>query len=187
MNDAEFLRLIDDYARLVAGKVMPFRVFAAVHASFTNDLGDPPASEKIKVVKNELAIIQNHLRSRIQQIMHGARKENATELLALKGTLSLQIDMKSNSFSKKFDPEEMPAGKINLEDHKKVIDALLANILLNAGLLPSEFLFCDRCTKFFYHRKGRKKIYCSTRCAKAAAQQKYMKRKKARQKESAGD
>lgn len=130
--------------------------------------------ERFKEVKNFMLNLQAHLRSRFDAIMgaNTASQKIVTSLFEAKVVRRILIDPMSDLFEEEFVALESHGDPLDKE--KRYIDARLARLIFGLSLKPGGFKRCLRCEKYFVQFSLREREFCSTRCAGAARQARWV-------------
>ena len=190
MKELEFLRLLYEYAHFMcpkeAGYESQFLDFSEKHEQITRGLGPRTSPEALQKRKKLFIEIQNHIRSRIQVVMGTVELREMRSLWKIRGYRELIVYPHTDSFQDLVRADKRPKKRLSLESEKREFDIWFADIVSDLDLKPSRFKKCTRCSNFFYQPTARKRKYCSTKCAAAVRQARYLERKTAKKKGNLG-
>jgi len=190
MKEREFLGLLHEYAHFMypkeAGSKSQFLEFSEKHEQITRGLGPRTSPEALKKRKKFFTEIQSHIRSRIRAIMDVVELQEIRSLWEMRGYRELMVYSFTDCFQDLVRADKRPKKRLSLESEKREFDIWFADIARDLDLKPSRFKKCTRCSNFFYQPTARKRKYCSTKCAAAVRQARYLERKTAEKKGNLG-
>ena len=103
------------------------------------------------------------------------------QLSECKGIQRYVYEPSSGKIILEFEPEiEKDGASLNLGFELNLVDTRFMEIVrdLSLSMKSGRFKKCKKCGNIFYQATKKEKIYCQRSCAKAKAQQKYIKGKK---------
>lgn len=187
MNERQFLNMLHEYSHVMTAVILEskpqFLEFAEKYEQCVGRLSIRTSADALQERKMFFTEIQSHIRSRIKAIMEAVESGENREMFKMPGKRSLVIVPFFDCFIENFSAEKRKATK-ELEREKLEVDLWLAEIISCLSLKPKRFRQCVRCSKIFIHTTSHKKKYCSTNCAGAARQTRYLERKISRKKEN---
>ena len=128
--------------------------------------------------------LQSHIRSRLQSVINSVESGTAGEgniLIEMKGSRRVIIDPKNDKFLFGFWPDTVRSdGQLDIKEEEYLADLIFLDYIQTNEFMPSRFGKCgwEKCDGFYYQRTAKERIYCSTRCANAANQAKFLAKQK---------
>lgn len=183
MNRDGLYNLMGEYVHLVMpeNSETPFQHFMERHYKFVKDILNDPNPEGEDQMKKFMSSIQAHLRYKVNNFMLAMVSDQTFQLSECKGIQRYVYAPSSGKIILEFEPEiEKDGASLNLNYELNLIENRFMEIVrdLSLSIKSGRFKKCKKCGNFFYQATKREKIYCSRNCAKAKAQQKYIKGKK---------
>jgi len=190
MDKADFVRILIKYTDFLGQYEAnyPFLNLLGKNSRYIEGIMEAESHEILKQRKDFLVQLQTHIRSRFQAIINSVKSVTAGEtdkLIDMKGSRRILIDPNKDRFLYGFWPDKVRSDdQLDIDAEKELVDLIFSDYIQNNELLPSRFGKCawEKCEGFYYQRTAKKRIYCSTRCANATNQAKFLaKQKKKRQ------
>ena len=129
-------------------------------------------------LRKYFTILQFSLIEKFEEIK---RKLESDELLSFNGTARIVINPATNEYETRFLPSNFNSEiEYDITADCEIIISLFFEILsyLLHGIPKGRLKICEKCGTLFFQVTRREKIFCSQKCAKAAAQAEYIKKTK---------
>jgi hypothetical protein len=183
MGKDQLMDLVETYTRFIGGGQQgpPFSQFMQDHGYYFGGLGPNSSVGVLKERSQFLAELQSHLREIIEASIRGVNSGETLYLCNIQRRVVVEPSL--DRFIEEALVEKIQSQDA-LEDEKRKIDIVFANIIRDLDLKPSRFRICLKCRKVFYQPTSRGKNFCSARCAGAVRQARYEKRKREKAKVS---
>jgi hypothetical protein len=191
MDKADFVRILIKYTEFL-GKFdanYPYLSLRGKYKRYTDGLMEAESSEILDQRKGFFIQLQSHIRSRLQTIINAVESGATGEtvmLIEMKGSRRVRIDPNNDKFFFGFWPDTIRSDdQLNIKEEKDLADLIFSDYIQNNELMPSRFGKCgwEKCEGFYYQRTAKERIYCSTRCANAANQAKFLAKQKQKEAE----
>lgn len=191
MDKADFVRLLIKYTDFLGQYEAnyPFLNLREKNRRYIERITYDESGESLEQTKDFTIQLQTHIRSRFQAIIYSVESgaEDKTEsLIEMKGSRKVLIDPNNDRFLHGFWPDKLRSdGQLDIEEEKDLADLIFSDYIQNNELLPSRFGKCswEKCEGFYYQRTAKERKYCSTRCANAANQSKFLAKQKKKEAE----
>jgi len=182
LSDEEFHDFIGDYVHLFISddSNTPFQDFMKKHYSIVKNILHANDSKKYDDLKSIMKAVQNHLRATMDTFRHILDKGSIQKVWESQGQVRLYYDPEANIFVEEFGPEKLPDyEKFDLELECQLIENQFFKTIrfLAVNESKGKFRVCKKCDTPFFQATNRTKLFCSVKCAKAAAQANYVKKK----------
>lgn len=190
LSESEFLALVLSYLKFIDPSNRNFIDTQTKFQKFTEGLPERPNSKTLLQKKQIFKGLQSYLRLKFETIIKSSEKGKPMldkELIKMKGTRTVAIDLNSDRFIDEFLPETLQStGDINLRSEKLLSKMVFVDMLRDHELKPKRFGFCAReeCGNLFYQYTGLEKKYCSNRCAAADRQDRFQSDRKDKKKKA---
>jgi len=186
MDKADFVRLLIKYTDFLGQceANYPFLNLREKNRRYIERVTHDESGESLDQTKNFTIQLQTHIRSRFQAIIDSVDSGAAGKtdsLIEMKGSCKVLIDPNNDRFLHGFWPDKVrPDGQLDIEEEKDLADLIFSDYIHNNELLPSRFGKCawEKCMGFYYQRTAKERKYCSTRCANASNQAKFLAKQK---------
>lgn len=189
MDKADFVRLLIKYTDFLVQYEAnyPFLNLREKNRRYIERVTHDESRESLEQTKNFTIQLQTHIRSRFQAIIDSVESKSEDKagkkgsLIEMKGSRKVLIDPNNDRFLHGFWPDKLRSdGKLDIEEEKDLADLIFSDYIQNNELLPSRFGKCawEKCMGFYYQRTAKERKYCSTRCANAANQAKFLAKQK---------
>ena len=186
MDKADFVRILIKYTDFLSQYEAnyPFLNHSVKNSRFIEEIMGAESYEILKQRKDFLIQLQTHIRSRCQAIINSVGSVTADKvdsLIEMKGSRRVLIDPNNDRFLYGFWPDKVRSdNQLNIDAEKELVDLIFSDYIQNNELLPSRFGKCawEKCEGFYYQRTAKDRKFCSTRCANAANQAKFLAKKK---------
>ncbi|MBW2643923.1 MAG: CGNR zinc finger domain-containing protein [Deltaproteobacteria bacterium] len=186
MDKADFVRILIKYINFLGqyDDNYPFLNHMRKNSRYTEGIMEAESRESLTQRKDFLIKLQTHIRSRLQSIINSVESVTAGKadtLIDMKGSRRILIDPNKDRFLYGFWPDKVRSDdQLDIDAEKDLADLIFSDYIQNNELLPSRFGKCawEKCEGFYYQRTAKKRIYCSTRCANAANQAKFLAKQK---------
>ena len=186
MDKADFVRILIKYTEFLGqyDANYPYLSLRGKYKRYTAGIMEDESREVLDQRKDFFKQLQSHLRSRLQTIINSVESVTAGEadtLIEMKGSRRVLIDPNNDKFLFGFWPDTVKSdGQLGIEEEKDLADLIFLDYIQTNEFMPSRFGKCgwEKCEGFYYQRTAKERIYCSTRCANAANQVKFLTKQK---------
>ncbi len=191
MDKADFVRILIKYTDFLGQYEAnyPFLNLPEKNSRYIEGIMEAESRESLKQRKDLLIQLQSHIRSRLQTIINSVESGTVGEpdtLIEMKGSRRILIDPNKDRFLYGFWPDTVRSdGQLDIEEEKDLADLILLDYIQTNEFMPSRFGKCgwEKCKGFYYQRTAKERIYCSTRCANASNQAKFLAKQKQKETE----
>ena len=189
MDKADFVRILIKYTEFLGqyDPNYPYLNLRDKYKIYTYGVMEDESREILNHRKDFFIELQSHIRSRLQSIINSVESGTGGEkniLIEMKGSRRVIIDPNNDKFLFGFWPDTVRSdGQLDIKEEEELADLIFLDYIQTNEFMPSRFGKCawEKCDGFYYQRTAKERIYCSTRCANAANQAKFL--AKQRQKE----
>jgi len=186
MDKADFVRILIKYTNFLGQYDVnyPFLNLLGKNSRYIEGIMEAESRESLTQRKDFLVQLQTHIRMRFQAIINSVESVTAGEyvtLIDMQGSRRILIDSNTDRFLYGFWPDKVRSdNQLDIDAEKDLADLIFSDYIQNNELLPSRFGKCswEKCEGFYYQRTAKKRIYCSTKCANAANQAKFLAKQK---------
>jgi hypothetical protein len=191
MDKADFVRILIKYTNFLGqyDANYPFLNLLKKNSRYIEGIMEAESRESLTQRKELLIQLQTHIRSRFQTIINSVGSgtaDKADSLIEMKGSRRVLIAPNNDKFLYGFWPDKVRSdGQLDVKREKDLADLIFSDYIQHNELLPSRFGKCawEKCEGFYYQRTAKERIYCSTRCANAANQAKFLAKQKQKETE----
>jgi hypothetical protein len=191
MDKADFVRILIKYTEFLGqyDANYPYLSLRDKYKRYSDGIMEAVSYEVLNQRKDFFIQLQSHIRSRLQTIINSVESGTAGEvniLIEMKGSRRVLIDPNKDKLLFGFWPDTVRSdGQLDIEEEKDLADLIFLDYIQTNEFMPSRFGKCgwEKCKGFYYQRTAKERIYCSTRCANASNQAKFLAKQKQKETE----
>lgn len=191
MDKADFVRILIKYTEFLGqyDANYPYLNLRDKYKRYTGGIMEDESREVLNHRKDFFIQLQSHIRSRLQVIINAVESGaagKAVTLIEMKGSRRVLIDPNYDRFLFGFWPGTVRSdGQLDIKEEKDLADLVFLDYIQTNEFMPSRFGKCgwEKCEGFYYQRTAKKRIFCSTRCANASNQAKFLAKQKQKETE----